>query len=152
MTAQEIFDTVALHLLAQGEPAVAADGHTCAYRGLGGAKGAVGVLVPDEAYTPEMEGTSIYRVKQALRPHPDEDFGSRAGNYHALLRVLQQTGLVEHIDLLEDLQDVHDGHDGCNDLRYKANPTRFREKIKRDLGTVAERRKLDASILGVVPT
>ena len=55
MTRQETFDTVARHLLAQGCRSVNGEGN-CQYRGTDGTKCAAGVLIPDEDYSPDMEG------------------------------------------------------------------------------------------------
>jgi hypothetical protein len=58
MTKQEIFDTVAIHLIKQGKKSVGDDGN-CLYRGPEGLKCAVGCLIPDEVYRPEMESRSV---------------------------------------------------------------------------------------------
>lgn len=57
-SAQEIFDTVAKHLLTQNARSVGSYFETggCRYRGPNGLKCAVGCLIPDELYDPEMEG------------------------------------------------------------------------------------------------
>lgn len=57
MDAQEIFDTVASHLLTQKAKAV--DGDSCMYRAPDGKKCAVGCLITDEEYSPDMEGSAI---------------------------------------------------------------------------------------------
>ena len=58
MTEQEIFDKVYTHFVVERNPcSVSADG-TCMYRGLNGAKCAVGLLIPDEQYQEGMEGMS----------------------------------------------------------------------------------------------
>ena len=55
MNAQETFDTVAKHLLTQGQRST--DGaNTCRYRGSEGRKCAAGVLIPDAVYVDDMEG------------------------------------------------------------------------------------------------
>lgn len=54
MTQQEIFNTVATKLLAQGVASASADGK-CLYRGPNGTKCAAGHLIPDEKYNPSME-------------------------------------------------------------------------------------------------
>ena len=60
MEAQEIFDTVAKHLLKQGRRAVNPDmPEMCQYRGANGTKCAVGVLISDEIYDEMMEGRTI---------------------------------------------------------------------------------------------
>lgn len=53
MTKQEIFDTVAKHLLTQMERSESRKG--CLYRGPNGLKCAVGVLIKDEFYSEELE-------------------------------------------------------------------------------------------------
>lgn len=61
-TAQDIFDTVATHLLTQGKRSVNEAGG-CAYRGVNGQMCAIGVLIPDELYSAErMEGQDVTMV------------------------------------------------------------------------------------------
>jgi hypothetical protein len=55
MTRQEIFDKVAKHLLTQNSKAVDADSR-CQYKMPDGRRCAIGCLIPDELYDPEMEG------------------------------------------------------------------------------------------------
>lgn len=57
MTKQEIFDKVATHLLTQNAKSMNASG--CAYRGAEGRKCAIGCLIPDEDYTPRLEGKTV---------------------------------------------------------------------------------------------
>lgn len=66
MTDQDIFDTVAQHLLTQNRRSTL--GAMCEYRGADGLKCAVGCLIPDELYLREMEGYTATdsRVKPAL--------------------------------------------------------------------------------------
>jgi len=59
MNAQQIFDTVALHLFQQKHPATKDGG--CVYRAPNGDKCAVGCLISDEDYTDRMEGFGIYK-------------------------------------------------------------------------------------------
>jgi hypothetical protein len=84
MTAQELFDTVATHLITQNKQSLSPDG-VCKYRGAGGLKCAIGVLIPDDKYKTWM------------------DCG---GN--ALHLVLETIGLGEHFYLCRKLQVVHD--------------------------------------------
>ena len=58
MQQQEIFDTVVRHLAKQGKPAMNAVGK-CLYRGPDGTKCAVGFLIPDDIYVPEMDQGSL---------------------------------------------------------------------------------------------
>lgn len=59
MTKQEIFNTVATHLFTQGVRASSPDGDFCFYRAPDGKKCAVGCLIPDELYKPDMEHTPL---------------------------------------------------------------------------------------------
>jgi hypothetical protein len=54
-TKQQVFDQVVKHLLKQGKRAYQ-EGKGCRYRTDDGLKCAVGCLLPDAAYTPDMEG------------------------------------------------------------------------------------------------
>ena len=58
---QEIFDTVAKHLLTQKKRS---DGpmQNCLYRSKSGLKCAIGCLIPDEKYSPSFEGMSIRQL------------------------------------------------------------------------------------------
>lgn len=59
MTEQELFDTVAKHLLTQNKKSglvnVRGNVEECLYRGPDGLKCAIGVLIPDEKYTTDLE-------------------------------------------------------------------------------------------------
>lgn len=72
MDKQAIFNKVATHLLAQGARSMGKYGsfEGCAYRGAGGARCAIGVLIPDELYRNELEGVEVehlpFDVRDAL--------------------------------------------------------------------------------------
>lgn len=89
MTNQEAFDIVVKHLLTQKVQSYNF-GAGCRYRGVEGRKCAVGILIPDDVYKPEMENTRIDVLMQ--RP---EKWG---------LEYLKDVNL----DLLCRLQNVHD--------------------------------------------
>lgn len=96
MNAQEIFDTVVTHL--RGMPHRSMDGVKRAYRGNGGLKCAVGVIIRDEEYSSDMEGWDVFDLY-----------------YHGML----PERLIPHVRLLLDLQELHDsyscwGRDGLN--------------------------------------
>lgn len=61
VTLQEVFDRVVKHLLTQNKVSFASkngdskNGDICAYRGAGGLMCAVGCLIPDNLYKPEMD-------------------------------------------------------------------------------------------------
>lgn len=90
MNKQEIFDRVAAHLMQQGRVSVREREESCAYRGAGGARCAVGLLIPDDLYDADMEG-------------------SRAGY---ILTVWPKLGDLLDVrlngNLLDELQHIHD--------------------------------------------
>lgn len=88
LTKQEVFDRSAAHLLKQGEKALDSNGH-CRYRGPRGLKCAVGCLIPEGNYTPEIEGLP------ADDPLVVEAVGGIGGDC---------------IGLVLQLQDIHDHH------------------------------------------
>ena len=105
LSQQEIFTTVVKHLRNQGRKAQQTDVDPdmpgpCLYKTKDGLKCAVGCLIPDHLYHPEMEGRSVrdmVRKFSTVREllgiqfiHPDGD------------------GLEGNISLLERLQDLHD--------------------------------------------
>jgi hypothetical protein len=91
MEAQEIFDTVAKHLFTQGRQALKQGSESsCAYRGEGGTKCAVGVLIPDQLYLKSMEGTAIH------------------GLLDKLIGVALPEWMTDKQELLSNLQSAHD--------------------------------------------
>lgn len=90
---QTLFTKVAMHLLRQGQRSVMQE-DGCAYRGPKGLKCAIGCLIPDEVYSPDIEGTGINSASSAL------------------MRVLEAAGLIisdpEERNFLAALQSVHD--------------------------------------------
>lgn len=95
MNKQEIFNTVATHLLRQKERSLRDTKFStkgCAYRGNDGMMCAVGVLIKDEYYYPELEGNTPYDVEVEVA----------VGN--SIGRSLDK----EDLELLVKLQDIHD--------------------------------------------
>lgn len=90
---QEVFDRVRAHLLAQGKKSliIEDDGRrSCRYRGPDGLKCAIGCLIHDEAYTPDLEDRHVRRLR--------------------VMRALEESGVMcTDLCLLSDLQSVHDG-------------------------------------------
>ena len=64
MTNQEAFDKVYEHLLSQYKVSIGKDG-MCMYR-QGGLKCAIGCLIPDELYSPDMESQAASDVARQL--------------------------------------------------------------------------------------
>lgn len=96
MTLQDIFDTVAERLYAQGEASME-HADKCLYHSPCGARCAVGWLIPDTHYDPAIEGVEV------------------SGN--RVVAVLKQSGIPTDestLDLLRELQDAHDNSlTGC---------------------------------------
>lgn len=61
LTNQEIFDTVAAHLLKQKQRSMWNE-EECAYRGANGLKCAIGCLIPDEFYDIDMERRDVINL------------------------------------------------------------------------------------------
>lgn len=89
MTPQEIFDTVAIHLLNQKQKSANSDGD-CFYRSPYGLRCAVGAILPDDCYNPKMEG----RV---------------ASHLYQFSNVPQY--IIDNSLLLEHLQTIHDEYE-----------------------------------------
>ena len=92
MTAQEIFDQVVRHLLTQRRRATGSGDRNglCSYRTPEGLRCAVGCLIPDDVYTPDMEDKGIDDLI--------EDWE-------------ELSWMREHEKLLSKLQYVHDNED-----------------------------------------
>jgi len=65
MTAQEVLNTVAQHLLTQGQKSVNG-ASMCRYRNTQGLKCAVGCLLTDDEYSPKMEGGRVDTIPHLL--------------------------------------------------------------------------------------
>lgn len=101
---QEIYEKVKTHLLAQGRRANNVNGSGCYLRSPENPalKCAVGVLIDDEFYKPEMEG--MFSVT------PPDGMGDCYKLQYAGL-MLSGVDPWEYGQLLKDLQIVHDSHD-----------------------------------------
>ena len=95
MNKQEIFDRVYKHMLTQNKRSINDEGSACAYRGHGGLMCAVGCLIPDELYTPQLEGCIVVKnpkVQEAL----------------VAAKVLDVVGSSDELEFLKCLQRIHD--------------------------------------------
>jgi len=101
-TAQEIFDTVAEHLLKQGKQSKAPGDKGCRYRGPDGTKCAVGVLIPDADYRKWMDAGHSIPVDTLLE---GRDANRKKHRVPASIKAL-----VPHQCLLATLQGAHDNH------------------------------------------
>lgn len=87
MDKQEIFDKVFLGLKSQNFQLSFAEGQGCRYRGPNGLKCAIGHLISDEEYDPNMETHTVRELK------------------YCLLNLIQGEEMLE---FLADLQCIHD--------------------------------------------
>jgi hypothetical protein len=85
-TDQQTFDFVVTHLRKQNQPAVDPIGGNCMYR-YESLSCAAGCLIPDELYTPDLEGTNV-----------------TAGE---MLRLMHKLGYKNNL-LLREMQRAHD--------------------------------------------
>lgn len=95
---QDLFNRVAEHLIYQGVPAISSEG-LCAYRGANSTRCAVGCLISNSEYGPDIEGSTVcgaggHRVRSAVERSLDVLLSSY------------------NIELLADLQVTHDAPDG----------------------------------------
>lgn len=122
MTNQEAFDIAARHLLKQRRKSYW--GGACAYRDGYGLKCAVGCLIPDELYKPEMECS---------------DFGAGLSVAGLCEKYPEVAALLEGVDmcLLNDLQNCHDAY--------------LVKSWHANLGKIADRYHLSPVVLGEFP-
>jgi hypothetical protein len=96
-SAREIYERVSAHLLNQGAVSEDENG-SCRLRGANGRKCAIGSLVSDECYRPDIEGIGISYYRHALDGE--------------LLRALYASNVNAYdpriVDLLCELEQVHD--------------------------------------------
>lgn len=96
---QQVFDIALAHLRKQGKRSMytTEDGEICAYRGADGAsKCAIGALISDARYRPEMEGHGVFGVANKLPA-----FARRAGD-----GFLQRVQAELHDDQSDDLGEL----------------------------------------------
>ena len=88
MDKQKTFDVVARHLLKQGCRATTEEG-MCQYRDEYGRKCAIGILIPEDRYSPSLEGRDVksWSCKE--------------------LEIINAT--LEDVSFLQELQRLHDG-------------------------------------------
>lgn len=106
MTKQEVFDTVATHLLTQKAVAMDVHGSTCMYRGTEGRKCAVGCLIPDEVYEERFEKLEIGGTFPRESWHTPELFKQRTADQADLNHLVSM--IHEDLGFLRELQKVHD--------------------------------------------
>lgn len=98
MTRQETFDIVVNHLRKQGRKAIDENGH-CRYRTDDGCKCAAGCLIPDDKYSPDLEGNNIWYTPI----------------YNILFKLGHDLSLVGRLQQIHDKYDINDWEDGFKD-------------------------------------
>ena len=120
MTDQQVFDSVYEHMVKQGKRSVSVVDGECMYRGPDGLKCAVGALIPDDIYEPEMDqptsaiGTSFYSINYRF-PKIEEFFKDI------------------NPDLLSGLQNIHDLDESWNEMYFIGHFKMKNLAIKHDL-------------------
>lgn len=90
LTAQGVFDRVAVHLIRQGARSTVGDSEVCRYRAPSGRACAVGALIPSALYEALWEGSGVSELIRVTE-HPElSEF------------------LCKHEALMNDLQMLHD--------------------------------------------
>ena len=98
MNPQEIFDTISKHLLTQKKKALNSKNY-CLYRTDNDLKCAIGCLIPDDLYDPEIEGFSVADCFCSTKPK---------GGLEKLQNILAKLNLDDNKILLERIQSIHD--------------------------------------------
>jgi hypothetical protein len=115
-TAQELFDTIVAGLRSQKARSVMAplgdEEEACAYRGVEGRKCALGWVIPDEDYTPALEGQTLGGLLQN-NMLPDELAQEFEVNRHLLI-ILQSIHDHDPIDTWEHSFQRIAGIEGLN--------------------------------------
>lgn len=105
----EVFEQVALHLMKQNERCVSDDCtkdgevYPCAYRGPRGLSCAVGCLIPDDKYNPNLEGLCAAEMMNKIGGGTAGAFGFKLSPSHFDEAML--------IDMLQELQNIHDSYE-----------------------------------------
>jgi len=105
MDKQEVFNKVKTHLLTQNERA-GREGN-CQYRTSEGLKCAVGCLIEDQYYDPQIEGTGIVAVKWDIESNNPQTSGV-VSVFRTILEKSHVPMNSEVFLLLSELQKLHD--------------------------------------------
>lgn len=108
MNKQEVFDKVYDHFITQGNPrSVEEGGKGCLYRGPDGARCAVGLLIPDDLYEPEMDVTGDVRGLLADFPQLGRVLGVKSQDDTDFLQALQSAhDEVDYVPIEDGLRTV----------------------------------------------
>jgi hypothetical protein len=107
--AQEIFDKVVDHLATQKKQSRALGNGKCAYRTEDGLKCAAGCLIPDSAYSSDMECiTFVGVISRMVEGSVADSFRLKDSLYYDVENPEIYLELAPHHDLVSALQVVHD--------------------------------------------
>lgn len=101
MDTQTVVDKILTHLWDQGRVSYDLSLNGCAYRGEDGTKCAIGILIPDDIYSPNMEGKSFHQLCQQYDVVADLPE----------IKAIKQVGEV--------MQQLHDNLQGMPDFRKR---------------------------------
>ena len=113
LTDQEIYNKVRTHLLTQMKKSTVqlhnpfrtpCTYDVCVYRGEDGRKCAIGVLIPDELYTKDIEGSDILAYRTLVLTEPLRKAGILPDNLDGKARCTR-------VSLLKELQVIHDNYE-----------------------------------------
>lgn len=122
ITQQGIFNKVVKHLIKQGRRAMIASNGNCAYRGLGGTSCAVGCLINDKNYKPDLEGRLI-----------SYDPSGPSGVRKAVERSIKRSLTEQEVSMLRDLQRLHDTACGLHgEVQFGAHIAKYSKCIAYD--------------------
>lgn len=132
MNYQEVFNTVKNHLLTQGVPAVRFGENVgcptgCLYRGKGGLKCAVGVLIEDEFYSEDFEEQA---PSQDLNPSK-----AKKMLWEALEKSLNIKLDTKSKEFLAELQEIHDDRQDLYEEEYREVNIEYWEGCLKDFAT-----------------
>lgn len=108
---QDLYNVVKTHLLAQLKKSIRLNSQgelICAYRGDNGLSCALGCLIPDEAYHPDIEGETPYLINLN---DADSDTGTFPRRYTQWIGINGSDANLGMLDLMTTLQGIHDNMD-----------------------------------------
>lgn len=108
VTPQEAIDRNWQHFIVKGNPPGMNDTEDCVLRGGNGARCAVGLLIPDDEYRPELENLSVYYLLEKLNGRSTQ-FSSPLPSLSKLSDIAMGIGEIIGVSrFLTDLQNAHD--------------------------------------------
>lgn len=88
-TRQEVYDRVTTHLRLQGRQSLDANG-SCAYRGKGGRRCAIGIFIDEVKYDPVIEGMAVESLLHYLQP----EVAATGSEFLSDLQLLHDVGVT----------------------------------------------------------